>query len=131
MARRDRRMVAVPSSVWDKASQLQYDLTERTGRKVTIAEVVSRGLDCLGDAHARGAWLSPKEAAPLLEERHRQSMMSCIAQVIARFAPNEQLKGITFDPANERILIHTEGAQPVSVLAGAPLMGPERATAVN
>ena len=131
MAKRDRRMVAVPLSVWTKASKIRDDLIARAGRNVTIAEVMSRGLDCLSDSHARGAWLSPKEAAPLLEERHRQSVMSAIAQVIARFAPDAELKGIVFDPENERILIHTEGAPPIAVLAGTPLLGPERDSAVN
>jgi len=124
-------MIAVTPSTWNRANVIRDELAGRAGRNFTIAEVVARGLDCLSDAHARGAWLSPKEAAPLLEERHRQSVMSCIAQVIARFAPNVELEGITFDPANERILIRTVDAPPVSVLAGTPLLGPERDSAVN
>lgn len=102
MAQENRRQISLRASVWLKATRLKEALAATSGRRVTITDTVDRALDCLADAHSRGAWLSPEEAAPLLEERLRKEVVSVLAQFIARAMPDRNLAGVTFKPAAHR-----------------------------
>ncbi len=87
------------------AAELRDELTSRSGARHTMADAIHRGLMCLKDAHERGAWLSPQEAAPVMEQRARDRMVSVLAQFIGRAMPEKKLKGIAFATANETMTI--------------------------
>ena len=123
----NRRQVSLRLSAWEKAAKLRDALSKVSGRKVTITDTIERGLQCLEDAHARGAWLSPKEAAPILEERHRREIASVLAQFIARNLPERTLKGVQFDRENSSIYVHLDIGDPVPLFVGGELVAqPER-----
>ena len=118
MPQSTRRHVALRTEVWEKATELRDALAEKSGRKVTIAETIERALECLEGAHERGVWLSPREAAPVLEQRNRDRMVSVLAQFIQRTMPERELQGITFDAATERLTVHLADYAPILLLAG-------------
>lgn len=97
MAQPNRRQISLRTSVWERASRLRDELAATSGRKVTISDTIDQGLRCLEDATSRGAWLSPREAAPVLEDRLRKDLVSAIAQFIARTMPDRELRGVTFE----------------------------------
>ena len=113
-----RRHIAVNARDHERATALRDALAERSGRKVTISNTVGRALECLEDAHARGAWLSPQEAAPVLEQRHRDQVASVLAQFVARACPEKRLKGIAFDPANGMMTVIFDQGDPIALWAG-------------
>ena len=100
-----RRQVSLRIADFEKAIALRDAITEKSGRKVTISDTMGRALECLEGAHSRGAWLSPQEAGPVLEQRHQDQMASALAQFIARACPEKRLKGIAFDSANEMLTV--------------------------
>ena len=114
-----RRQVSVRTADFEKATALRDAIAEKSGRKITISDTVARALACLEDAHARGAWLSPQEAAPVLERRHRDQVASVLAQFIARACPEKVLKGIAFDSANEMLNVSFAEGDPIALWAGA------------
>ena len=118
MGQKNRKLVSVRSTTWDRANELRDALAEKSGRKITLSDVFERSLDSLADAHSRGAWLSPKEAAPLLEQRNRDRTVSILAQFIARLMPERQLRGVVFDPATQSLIVHLEGEAPVQLFMG-------------
>ena len=118
MKQPSRHQVSVRTVDFEKATALRDAITEKSGRKITISDTVARALDCLKDAHARGAWLSPSEAAPVLEQRHRDQVASVLAQFIARACPEKRLKGIAFDPANEMMTVTFDESDPIALWAG-------------
>ncbi len=92
--------------------------------KVAISDTIDRALDCLEDAHSRGAWLSPKEAAPVLEERLRKEVISVLTQFVARTMPDRLLRGVTFQPAGMpggggTLYVHLDEEVTVPMLMGA------------
>ena len=97
MTQPNRRQISLRTSVWERASRLRDALAAASGRKVTISDTIDKGLGCLEDAAARGAWMSPKEAAPVLEDRLRKEIVSVLAQFIARTMQDRELRGVTFD----------------------------------
>lgn len=115
---RGRRQVSLQTIDYNKAAALRDVLTEKSGRAVTITDTIARALDCLDDAHHRGAWLSPREAEPVLERRSRDRLISVLAQFIARAMPGRELKSISFDPTNERLLVYLDDDDPLPLLAG-------------
>ena len=120
----NRAQIMVRGETRDLAAKLRDELVERSGGRITLSDTVHRALVCLDDAHNRGAWLSPKEAAPVLEERHRQKVASALAQFIARACPEKRLKGIAFDPANGMMTVSFDEADPVAIWAGETDQGP-------
>ena len=118
MKQPSRRQVSLRTADFEKATTLRDAITERSGRKITISDTVSRALACLEDAHARGAWLSPREAAPVLEQRHRDQVASVLAQFIARACPEKMLSGIAFDSANEMMTVTFDQGDPIALWAG-------------
>ena len=118
MKQPSRRQVSLRNVDFEKATALRDAITEKSGRKITISDTVARALDCLKDAHARGAWLSPSEAAPVLEQRHRDQVASVLAQFIARACPEKMLRGIAFDSANEMMTVTFDQGDPIALWAG-------------
>jgi len=118
-----RKQVSLRIEAWQKAAALRDALAETTGRRVTITDTIDRALDCLADAHKRGAWLSPKEAGPVLEQRLRDQIASVLAQFVARALPSKHLYGITFHPNRRVVTVILEGSdggeEPVPLLMGA------------
>ena len=122
-----RRHIAVNARDHERATALRDALAERSGRKVTISGTVGRALECLEDAHARGAWLSPQEAAPVLEQRHRDQVVSVVAQLLARIAPERPLRGVAFDTEHDILNVHFADSESFPLVMSGPLMGPDRA----
>ena len=118
MKQPSRRQVSLRTADYEKATALQGAITEKSGRKITISDTVARSLECLEDAHARGAWLSPSEAAPVLEQRHRDQVASVLAQFIARACPEKKLRRIAFDSANEMLTVTFDQGDPIALWAG-------------
>ena len=118
MPQRNRRQVSIDTNDYRRLTALRDSLVEKTGRKITITDTIARTIGCLEDAHQRGAWLSPREAGPVLEQRHRDKLASVIAQFIARACPEKQLKGIAFDPKNGMMTVHLDEDDPVAVWTG-------------
>ena len=119
MKQTGRRQVSLRIADFEKAIALRDEITEKSGRKVTISDTVARALLCLQDAHARGAWLSPQEAAPILEQRHQDQVASALAQFIARACPEKRLKGIAFDSANGMLSVTFDQGDPIDLWTGA------------
>lgn len=119
MAPRDRRQVSIATNDYRRLAALRDTLAEKSGRKVTVTDTIARAIECLEDAHERGAWLSPREAAPVLEARHRDKLASVLAQFIARACPEKRLQGIAFDTENGMLTVHFEQEDPVAVWTGA------------
>ena len=113
----DRKMVSLRPSTYDKLESCRTVLSEITGRNISRADVIDRALDCLLDAHTRGAWLSPQEAGPVFEDRHRREIVSVLVQFIGRSMPGRQLTGVSFNAANSTCDVHLDGDdQPTSLL---------------
>lgn len=104
----NRKQVSLRIEAWQKAATLRDALAEKTGRNVTITDTIDRALECLADAHARGAWLSPKEAAPLLEQRLMDQIASVLAQFVARAMPDKTLAGVKFHPTRRTAVVLLE-----------------------
>ena len=118
MAQRNRRQISIATEDYRRLAALRDGLAEKTGTRVTLTDTITRSIDCLSDAYQRGAWLSPREAAPVLEQRHRDKLASVLAQFIARACPEKQLKGIAFDPKNGTMTVHFDEVAPIAVWTG-------------
>ena len=126
MKQPNRHQVSVRNVDFEKATALRDAITKKSGRKITISDTVARALDCLQDAHARGAWLSPQEAAPVLEQRHRDQVVSVVAQLLARIAPERPLRGVAFDTEHDTLIVYFADSEPFPLVMSGPLMGPDR-----
>ena len=118
MAQRNRRQISIASEDYRRLAVLRDSLAEKTGTRVTITDTITRTIDCLEDAYSRGAWLAPREAATVLEQRHRDKLAGALAQFIARACPEKKLKGIAFDPKNGMMTVHFDEDDPVAVWTG-------------
>ena len=123
MKQPSRRQVSLRNVDFEKATALRDEITEKSGRKITISDTVARALDCLKDAHAQGAWLSPQEAAPVLEQRHRDQVVSVVAQLLARIAPERPLRGVAFDTEHDTLIVHMADSESFPLVMPGPLMG--------
>lgn len=112
-----RRQVSLQIETWQKAVQLRDALAQKSGRRVSIGDIVHRGLECLQDAHERGAWLSPAEAAPVMEQRLRDRIASALAQFVARAMPDKRLVRIVVYPPGDTMDVVLEDAS-IPVLLG-------------
>ena len=125
---RNRRMVSIPDRTFAQLERIHQEIETKAGRPITFGGVIERALECLADAHSRGAWLSPKEAAPVLEQRHRDQVVSVVAQLLARFAPERRLQGIAFDTEHDTLVVNMADADPFPLIMSGPLLGPDRVT---
>ena len=126
MKQPSRHQVSVRNVDFEKTIALRDALAEKSGRKVTISDTLSRALDCLEDAHKHNAWLSPREAAPVLEQRHRDQIVSVVAQLLARIAPERPLRGIAFDTEHDILIVQFADSESFPLVMSGPLMGPDR-----
>ena len=123
MAQPNRRQVSIRTETWHKAREISDRLSTKFERKVSISDTLDRGLRCLDDAHSRGAWLSPIEAAPVLEERYRRRVVSVLAQFVARAMPERSLTGVTF--GRDSIDIELDGVEQMALFLGDSAMSAE------
>ena len=123
MAQPNRRVVSIRTVAWEKAAVLRDELAEKSGRRVTLSDTVERAFECLEDAHSRGAWLSPREAEPVLATRLRKEIVSVLKQLIA-WMPDVILEGVTFRPSpiprgGEILTLHLNEGKVTLLVGGA------------
>ena len=123
-------MIGVPRRTWTLAGELRDALAARSGRRVSLSETVERGLECLRDSHVRGAWLTPQEAAPVMEARMRAEIVSAIKQFLGRWSPETVLHGVGFAPSKipgggGTLTVHLEGGEVPILLGGAEFVASE------
>ena len=111
-----RRQISIRDADYRRAAELRDALQKGARRPVSLTDIIGRAIDCLSDAHARRAWLSPTEAAPLLEQRHRDQVVSVVAQLVARLTPERALRGIAFDTAHDMLLVHFADGDPLGLV---------------
>ena len=129
MARASRPAQLYPAD-YNRARELRDELAGLSGRPVTLADVIGRGLECLADAHKRKAWLSPAEAAPVLQLRHRDAVEFAMRGTAAwqRENPGARILAITFDAPHRKVFIHSADGKernPVAEMEITPLLIPE------
>ena len=104
-AQPNRKQVSVRLATWRKAQKLRTELADKSGREVTLSDTIDRALQCLDDAHNSGAWLSPSEAGPVLNQRHLDGIASVLAQFCAHYLPDRTLEGIVVDKERRTIAV--------------------------
>ena len=116
----NRRQVSLRLDTWRKAVELRDKLAAKSGRRVAISDTIDRSLECLAEAYDRGAWLSPREAAPVWEQRLQDQIASVLAQFVARAMPDRSLEGIVID-SNRRtaVVLFRDGDKPIPLLLAA------------
>ena len=119
-----RKMVSLPTPIYDETKKMRDELERISRRKVTMADTIMRGIECLQDAHYRGAWLSPREAAPVLKQRVNESVAKTVGQFIIQAMPTAQLKSININPETEIMTVSLEGQKPQHLYMGSGV--PER-----
>ena len=118
--RDDRRLVSVPIETFKAIQQLQRELAAVTGQRVTIGDVVARGAQCLCDAHAGQAWLSPAEQKEPLRERVRTAVMSNLI-ALRELVPGIGIGEIGYDAEHDAVLVTVEGEdEPVPLYPDSP-----------
>ena len=127
MARQDRKLVSLRRDIWRLLDLMRIVLEDKFGRNLTIGEVVERSLLCLADAHKRGAWLSPAEAAPVFLQRHRDAVECAMRGTAAwqRENPTALILAITFDAPHQKVFIHAVDCKernPVAEMEITPLL---------
>ena len=116
--RTPRHQVGLPPDVHDQLALLRDELVERSGHRWSIPEVIGRAARCLSDAHRGEAWLSPKEAAPAFERRHRDALAAAIMSTAA--ACGRVVTGLNFNETQGRIeLCFADDGPPVTFPVGA------------
>ena len=100
-----RRMMGIPLATNAKIEFLQGMLRQKTGYDFTKTQVIQRALEILEDAYGRGAWLSPVEAGPVIQARHKREIASVLGQFIAMSMPDARLDGVLFDEENGQLTI--------------------------
>lgn len=98
-------MIGVSPELHERITQLRDEIAEKSGLNITLADAVRRAVECLEDAHQRGAWLSPREAGPILNQRHVDGIASVLAQFIAHYMPDRTLEGIAVDKERRTIAV--------------------------
>ena len=115
---RGRKLVSFPTRVYDETKQMRDELESMSGRKVSMADTVMRGIECLRDAHYRGAWLSPREAAPVLKQRVNDAVAKTLGQFIIQAMPDTPLIGLTVDQDSDIMTVTLEGQKPHHLYMG-------------
>ena len=59
----------------------------------------------------------------MLEQRHRDQVVSVVAQLLARIAPERPLRGISFDAEHDTLIVHMADSEPFPLVMSGPLMG--------
>ena len=111
-------MVSLPTPVYEEARQTRDEIEQKLRRKVTMGEVILRGIECLQDAHYRGAWLSPLEAAPILKQRINDAVVKTLGQFIIQAMPETRLIDLKVDQETEIMTVAMEGKAPQRLYMG-------------
>ena len=111
MAQPNRRQVSLRTEAWNRAAKLRDELAERSGRKASLTDTIERALQCLEARHARGAWLSPQESAPVWEARLRDQIAFVLVQFAAKAVPDRDLTGINYNSADRTLTVIFEGEE--------------------
>ena len=121
MAKRTRQSpIMVSEATHTKAKALANELSSKIGLTVSLGEVVDRALECLKDAHGKGAWLSPREAGPVMEDRLRENILSVVVQVVKAIAPDARPVVSFREGENELNLKWNEVEEPGSWIQWGP-----------
>ena len=119
-AQAGRKLVSLPIKTYEAIEQLQRELSALSGRRFSIGDVVARGAQCLLDAAAKQAWLSPSEQVEPLRERVRTAVMSNLI-ALREQVPELGIGEIEYDGKNDAVLVNIEGqAEPVPLYPDAP-----------
>ena len=121
MPKRDnRRLVSVPIETFKAIERLQRELSAVSGKRFTVGDVVARGAQCLCDAHAGQAWLSPAEQEEPLRERVRTAVMSNLI-ALRELVPGIGIGEIGYDAEHDAVLVTVEGEdEPVPLYPDSP-----------
>ena len=115
-----RKLVSVPIGTYKAIEQLQRELSALSGKRFTIGDVVARGAQCLLDAAARQAWLSPAEQEEPLRERVRTAVMSNLI-ALRELVPGIGIGEIGYDAEHDAVLVSVEGEdEPVPLYPDSP-----------
>lgn len=119
-AQANRKLVSVPTETYKAIEQLQREMSAVTGQRMTIGDVVARGAQCLTDAHARQAWLSPAEQEAPLRQRVRTAVMSNLI-ALREMVPTLGIGEVGYDKENDAILVTVAGEnEPVPLYPDSP-----------
>ena len=119
-AQAGRKLVSLPIKTYEAIEQLQRELSALSGKPFTIGDVVARGAQCLLDAAAKQAWLSPAEQAEPLRERVRTAVMSNLI-ALREMVPGIGIGEIGYDPDNDAVLVNVAGEdEPVPLYPDSP-----------
>ena len=118
MSVRSQRNISVNLETAQLIEELRDELSAKTDSRVTIADTVRRAVHCLRDAHNDRRWLTGAEAAVTMQRRHQETTVNVIGQLLARYAPDVKLNGVSFDAARSVVWLHTAGAEPTSMVIG-------------
>ena len=119
-------VVLRPIEAYDKAAVLRLELVQMLNQRVTLGQVVDRALDCLDDAHRRGAWLSPREAAPILDQRHETDVVNVVGQLLIGL--DVPFDGISVDRERRIVTVHRDAGD---VTLFDPALGPNLETVMQ
>ena len=115
---RGRQLVSLPTQVYEEARQIRDEIEQKLRRKVTMGDAILRGIECLRDAHYRGAWLSPPEAAPVLQQRINDAVARTLGQFIIQAMPETRLISLKVDSDTEIMTVAMEGKTPQRLYMG-------------
>ena len=113
-----RKLVSLPTPVYEETKKMRDELGRMSRRKVTMAETIMRGIECLHDAHYRGAWLSPREAAPVLKQRVNDAVAKTVGQFIIQAMPETPLVSLNINPDTEIMTVTLVGKEPQLLYMG-------------
>ena len=80
MGRAGSKLVRISKEAGALLSALRGEIESKVGFTMTEGNTVQRSLLCLQDAIHRRAWLSPKEAGPVLNKRHQEGVTLVLIQ---------------------------------------------------
>ncbi len=100
MAQQNRRQVSIRTADWERASQFRDKLSQASGRKVTITDIISRALGCL-EGELEGTLSYSDRIVTDAKEQLKIDFVSILSQFIARTMPDRRLCRVTLEPGLE------------------------------
>ena len=111
------KLLNVQVQTWEKARRIADELKRVSGRKWSLAQTVDRALDCLDDANHAAAWLSPREARPVMQERLESLLAHVVHQALLQ--AGHRVKHITSD--NGVITVKLEQGDDIVLVGVTPM----------
>ena len=119
-AQAGRKLVSLPIKTYEAIEQLQRELSAVSGKRFTIGDVIARGAQCLCDAHAGQAWLSPAEQEEPQRERVRTAVISNFI-ALRELVPGIGIGEIGYDAEHDAVLVAIDGEdEPVPLYPDSP-----------